>query len=104
MGPRVNLLAENHNFDLADVPIKSQGVTRQFTIAKDTCWLGVDGPVLAGVAVGHDRAVGMDAVVTSSIRPYSPVGGVLARVSRMSSLGEAIPSGADGPAIPAPLS
>src|SRR5665647_94390 len=28
MGPRVNLLAENHNFDVSDVPIKSQGVTR----------------------------------------------------------------------------
>ena len=104
MGPRVNLLAENHNFDLADVPIKSQGVTRQPIVIEDDCWLGAGSAVLAGVTVGHDSVVAAGAVVTRDVPPYSVVGGVPARVLRTRGPGEAIPSGDGGPAVPAPLS
>src|SRR5665647_3418879 len=82
MGPRVNLLAENHNIDAADVPIKSQGVTRQPIVIEDDCWLGAGSAVLAGVTVGHDSVVAAGAVVTRDVPPYSVVGGVPARVLR----------------------
>ena len=82
MGPRVNLLAENHNIDVANVPIKSQGVTRQFIVIENDCWLGAGSTVLAGVTVGHDSVVAAGAVVTRDVPPCSVVGGVPAHVLR----------------------
>ena len=105
MGPRVNLLAENHNFDVSDVPIKSQGVTRQPIVIEDDCWLGAGSSVLAGVTVGHDSVVAAGAVITRDVPPYSVVGGVPARVLRTRDPGEAVPSASGGEAAAsAPLS
>jgi len=105
MGPRVNLLAENHNIDVADVPIKSQGVTREFIVVEDDCWLGAGSTVLAGVTIGHDSVVAAGAVVTRDVPPYSVVGGVPARVLRTRDPGEAVPSASGGEAAAsAPLS
>lgn len=102
MGPRVNLLAENHNI-VADVPIKSQGVTRQFIVIEDDCWLGAGSTVLAGVTIGHDSVVAAGAVVTRDVTPYSVVGGVPAHVLRTRDSGEAMPSSGGGEAAaPAP--
>ena len=105
MGPRVNLLAENHNFDVADVPIKGQGVTREFIVVKDDCWLGAGSTVLAGVTIGHDSVVAAGAVVTRDVPPHSVVAGVPARVLRTRDPGEALLSTGGGEAAaPAPLS
>ena len=105
MGPRVNLLAENHNFDVSDVPIKSQGVTREFIAVEDDCWLGAGSTVLAGVTIGHDSVVAAGAVVTRDVPPFSVVGGVPAQVLRSRAPGEAMPSsGGDEAAALAPPS
>jgi len=90
MGPRVNLLAENHNMDSAGVPIKSQGVTRESIIIEDDCWLGAGSSVLAGITIGHDSVVAAGAVVTKDVPPYSVVGGVPARLVRTRRPGEAL--------------
>lgn len=82
MGPRVNLLAENHVFDDADVPIKEQGVVREPIRIEGGCWLGAGCSVLAGVTVGHESIVATGAVVTADVPPYSIVGGVPARILR----------------------
>ena len=82
MGPRVNLLGENHNFDDGGAPIKSQGVTRESIFIEDDCWLGAGSSVLAGVTVGHDSIVAAGAVVTDDVPPFSIVGGVPARLLR----------------------
>lgn len=82
MGPRVNLLAENHVFDAVDMPIKEQGVVREPIRIEDGCWLGAGCSVLAGVTVGHDSIVATGAVVTADVPPYSIVGGVPARILR----------------------
>jgi acetyltransferase-like isoleucine patch superfamily enzyme len=104
MGPRVNLLAENHNFDLTHVPIKRQGVTRQFVVIEDDCWLGAGCTVLAGVTVGHDSVVVAGAVVTKDVLPYSVVGGAPARLLRTRTLRGATATGSGGEAAaPAPL-
>ena len=89
MGPRVNLLAENHNFDVAGVPIKNQGVTRRFIVIEDDCWLGAGSTVLSGVTVGHNSVVAAGAVVARDVAPCSVVGGVPARVLRMRGFGQA---------------
>jgi acetyltransferase-like isoleucine patch superfamily enzyme len=83
MGPRVNLLAENHNISETDVPIKNQGVTRKSIVIGDDCWLGAGCSVLAGVTIGHDSVVAAGAVITDDVSPFSVMGGVPARVLRM---------------------
>lgn len=80
MGPRVNLMAENHNFERTDMPMKEQGVTRSFIKIEDDVWLGVGSSVLAGVTVGKGSIVAAGAIVTKDVPPYSVVGGVPAKV------------------------
>ena len=82
MGPRVNLLAENHNFQRTDMPIKAQGVTRSPIKIEDDCWLGANCTIVAGVTIGRGAIVAAGAVVTHDVPPYSIVGGVPARVIR----------------------
>jgi acetyltransferase-like isoleucine patch superfamily enzyme len=82
MGPRVNLLAENHNTDRVDIPMKEQGVTRAGISIEDDCWLGANCSILAGVTVGRGSIVATGAVVTRDVPPYSVVAGVPARVLR----------------------
>jgi acetyltransferase-like isoleucine patch superfamily enzyme len=80
MGPRVNLMAENHNFDRTDIPMKEQGVTRSFIKIEDDVWLGVGSTVTAGVTVGKGSIVSAGAVVKKNVPPYSIVGGAPARI------------------------
>lgn len=80
MGPRVNLMAENHNFTETDIPMKQQGVTRSFIKIEDDCWLGVGSTVLAGVTIGRGSIVAAGAVVSKDVPPYSIVGGVPAKI------------------------
>jgi acetyltransferase-like isoleucine patch superfamily enzyme len=80
MGHRVSLIAENHNFDRLDVPIRQQGVIRQSIVIEDDCWLGSHSVILAGVRVGKGSIIAAGAVVTKNVPPYSIVGGVPARV------------------------
>lgn len=80
MGPRVNLMAENHNFSETYIPMKVQGVTREFIKIEDDCWLGVGSTVLAGVTVGKGSIVAAGAVVSKDVPPYSIVGGVPAKI------------------------
>jgi acetyltransferase-like isoleucine patch superfamily enzyme len=80
MGPRVNLLAENHNFSRVDIAIKAQGVTRAGIVIEHDCWLGANCSILAGVRIGQGSIVATGAVVTRDVPPYSIVGGVPARI------------------------
>ena len=82
MGPRVTLLAENHNFDDPAVPIKAQGVDRQTMIIGDDCWLGAGCIVLAGVTLGAGAVVAAGSVVTHDVPPLTVVAGVPARAVR----------------------
>lgn len=82
MGPRVSLLAENHNFERTDIPMKEQGVTRGTIVIEDDCWLGANCSVLSGVRVGRGSIIATGAVVTKDVPPWSIVAGVPARVIR----------------------
>ena len=82
MGPRVNLLAENHKFDRTDIPMKEQGVARGTIIIEDDCWLGANCSVLSNVRIGRGSIIATGAVVTKDVPPYSMVAGVPARVLR----------------------
>jgi len=83
MGPRVSLLAENHNFERTDVPMKEQGVNRQGIQIDDDVWLGANCSILDGVKIGRGAIVATGAVVTEDVPPCAVVGGVPARVLKM---------------------
>jgi acetyltransferase-like isoleucine patch superfamily enzyme len=80
MGPRVTIIAENHNFSRVDIEIKKQGVNRQKIIIENDCWLGTGATILAGVKISKGAIVGAGAVVTKDVPPYSIVAGVPAQV------------------------
>jgi len=82
MGPRVNLLSEQHNHDDAAATMKSQGVSRSFIRIEDDCWIGANSTVLAGVTVGKGSIIAAGAVVTKDVPPNSIVGGIPARIIR----------------------
>ncbi len=82
MGPRVTMVAENHNFEDTSIPIKQQGVTRSPITIEDDCWLASNCVILAGVHIGQGSVVAAGAVVTKDVPPNTIVGGIPARVIR----------------------
>jgi acetyltransferase-like isoleucine patch superfamily enzyme len=82
MGPGVNLLGENHNFEDRAVPIREQGVTRKGITIGDNCWLGAGSVILAGTTIGAGAVVAAGAVVSKDVPPHTIVGGVPAREIR----------------------
>ncbi len=76
MGPRVNLLAENHHYEDIAIPIKEQGVEREFITIGDDCWISAGCTILAGVTVGKGAVIAAGAVVTKDVSPYSVVAGI----------------------------
>lgn len=83
MGPRVSLLAEQHNIESPDVPMKQQGTTRKGIVIEDNVWLGANCCVLDGVTIGEGAVVAAGAIVTKDVPARAIVGGVPARVIRM---------------------
>ncbi len=80
MGPRVSILAENHNFSRLDVPINEQGITRKPIMVQDGCWIGSNSVITAGVTIGKGSIVAAGAIVTHDVPSYTIVAGVPARV------------------------
>jgi acetyltransferase-like isoleucine patch superfamily enzyme len=80
MGPRVNLLAENHNFARTDIVMKRQGVLRSFIKIADDCWIGANVTILPGVTVQNGSIISAGAVVTKDVPAYAIMAGVPAKV------------------------
>jgi acetyltransferase-like isoleucine patch superfamily enzyme len=80
MSPRVGLYAENHNFERADIPMKSQGITRQSIVIEDDCWIAANSIIVAGVRIGKGSVIAAGSVVTKDVPPYSIAAGVPAKV------------------------
>ena len=80
MGPRVNLLGENHSFNDLARPIKDQGVVRKPIVIEDDCWIGAGATILAGVTVHSGAVIAAGAVVTHDVPPHCVVAGVPAKV------------------------
>lgn len=80
MGPRVGIYAENHFFDNPDIPIKEQGVKREFVKIEDDCWIASNVSILSGVTIGRGSVIASGSVVTKDVPPFSIVAGVPAKV------------------------
>lgn len=83
MGPRVSLLAEQHNIERTDVPMKDQGTSRKGIVIENDVWLGANCCVLDGVTVGTGAVIAAGAVVSKDVPPFAIVGGVPAKIIRM---------------------
>ncbi len=84
-----SIVAFNHNFEDADVPVIEQGNRWLGVTLEDDVWLGTGVRVLDGVTIGKGCVVGAGSVVNKSLPPYSVAVGVPAKVIKQR--GEARP-------------
>ena len=76
IGPKVNLVTENHPLDPAD----RKSLVCQSIVVKYNAWIGAAATILPGVTIGENAVVAAGAVVTSDVPPNTVVGGVPAKV------------------------
>lgn len=67
IGPRVTIIAENHNFRSQAASIKSQGVTQQGIRIEDNVWIGADVTILDGVTIGSGSVIGAATLVNKDV-------------------------------------
>jgi acetyltransferase-like isoleucine patch superfamily enzyme len=75
IGPKVNLITENHPLNPAD----RRALICEPIVIKRNAWIGAAATILYGVTIGENSIVAAGAVVTSDVPPNSIVGGVPAK-------------------------
>jgi acetyltransferase-like isoleucine patch superfamily enzyme len=75
LGPRVNIITENHPQDPAD----RRALICKPIIIKRKAWIGAAATILPGVTIGENAIVAAGAVVSKDVPANSIVGGVPAR-------------------------
>lgn len=75
IGPKVNLITENHPLDPAD----RKTLILKPILVKRNAWIGAAASILPGITVGENAVVAAGAVVTSDVLPNTVVGGVPAK-------------------------
>ncbi|MCX2452329.1 DapH/DapD/GlmU-related protein [Pedobacter sp. PLR] len=76
IGPRVNLVTENHPLDPAD---RRALVTKPILI-KRNAWIGSGATILPGVTIGENAVVAAGAVVSKDVPDNVVVGGIPAKI------------------------
>lgn len=79
LGPRVNLVTENHPLDPDQ---RSALITKPITI-KQKAWIGAGATILPGVTIGRNAVVAAGAVVTKDVPDNTIVGGVPAKFIKL---------------------
>lgn len=83
IGPNVQIISYQHNYQNKDVPIKQQGTTSKKIEIQDDVWIGASAVILAGVVIGRGSVIGAGCVVTKSCAPFSVMVGIPARKLKM---------------------
>lgn len=78
IGPRVNLVTENHPVD----PAKRKQLDLKSILIKRNAWIGAGVTILPGVTVGENAIVAAGAVVNKDVPANTIVGGVPAKFIR----------------------
>lgn len=79
-GPEVCIALGEHRMDICGTPVIFSGAPElKETCIGDDVWIGARALIRSGVEVGRGAIIGMGAVVTHDIAPYSIVGGVPAK-------------------------
>ena len=76
IGPKVNLITENHPMD----PIHRKSLICTPIVIKQKAWIGAAATILPGITIGENSVVAAGAVVTRDVPPNTIVAGVPARV------------------------
>lgn len=76
IGPRVNLITENHDLD----PTKRRTLISKKIVVKRNVWIGAAATILPGVTIGENSVIAAGAVVTKDVPPNTIVAGVPAKV------------------------
>ena len=79
IGPNVQIISYQHNYQNKDTPIKHQGNTCKKITIQDDVWIGASAIILAGVLIGRGSVIGAGSVMTKSCEPYSVMVGSPAR-------------------------
>jgi len=79
IGPRVNLVTENHPLD----PSQRKSLDLSAILIQRNAWIGAGASILPGVTIGENAVVAAGAVVTKDVPANTVVGGVPAKVLRM---------------------
>ena len=75
IGPRVNLVTENHPLDPSD---RRALITKPIVI-KRKAWIGAGATILPGVTIGENAVIAAGAVVSKDVPASTVVGGVPAK-------------------------
>jgi acetyltransferase-like isoleucine patch superfamily enzyme len=75
IGPRVNIVTENHPLDPTD---RRALITRPVVI-KRNAWIGAAATILPGVTIGENAVVAAGAVVSKDVSANTVVGGIPAK-------------------------
>lgn len=78
IGPKVNLITENHPLDPAD----RKTLLLKPVVVKRNAWIGAAATILPGVTIGENAVVAAGAVVSRDVPANTIVGGVPAKVIR----------------------
>jgi acetyltransferase-like isoleucine patch superfamily enzyme len=78
IGPKVNLITENHPLDPAD---RKSLICKPITV-KRNAWIGAAATILPGVTIGENSIVAAGAVVSKDVPANTIAGGVPAKVLR----------------------
>jgi acetyltransferase-like isoleucine patch superfamily enzyme len=78
IGPRVNLVSENHPLD----PSQRKSLDLKRILIKRNAWIGAGATILPGVTVGENAVVAAGAVVNKDVPDNTIVGGVPAKILR----------------------
>ena len=78
IGPRVNLITENHPVD----PAKRKDLDLKSILIKRNAWIGAGATILPGVTVGENSIVAAGAVVSKDVTDNTIVGGIPAKILR----------------------
>ncbi|MDB5125062.1 MAG: acetyltransferase [Mucilaginibacter sp.] len=78
IGPRVNLVTENHPLN----PVTRRGMICKPIVIKRNAWIGAAATVLPGVTIGENAVVAAGAVVSKDVPANTIVAGVPAKVIR----------------------
>ena len=76
IGPRVNLITENHPVD----PKNRKSLDLKSIQIKQNAWIGANTTILPGVTVGENSIVAAGAVVSKDVPPNSIVAGIPAKI------------------------
>jgi acetyltransferase-like isoleucine patch superfamily enzyme len=79
MGPRVTMIAENHNFQDPSRSVNTQGVSNQGIRIGNDVWIGACVTILDGVTIGDHSILAAGAVVNKDVAPYEIVAGIPAK-------------------------